>query len=113
MARMAAFELPDSWSRLLQDPADGEDGVPIPRGDGYAEQFVDLAQVGDGFHVAAVFGEEEAVLRGDHAHEPWTAGRQRTGNGRETGAGLGEDAYEADDIRAGWCGCEPMVRFQA
>jgi hypothetical protein len=97
----------------FEDAEDGQDSIPVAGGDGDAEEFIDLAQVGDGFHVAAVFTEEERVFGGDDAHEPWTGGGQRAWDGREVGARLGEDAYEADDVWAGLGGGKRIVVFHA
>jgi hypothetical protein len=61
---------------IFQDPHDGDDGVPVSCCCRDAEEFVNLAEIADGFHVAAIDSEDELAVGADHTHEPLSAGRK-------------------------------------
>ena len=57
-------------TRVLQNAHDGGDCVPVARCCGGAVELVDLAEVADGFHMAAVHAEDELAFAGQYTHEP-------------------------------------------
>src|SRR5215472_10827983 len=44
---------------FFQNSHDSGDGVPISRSCGHAEQFVNLAEIADGFHLAAIHSQHK------------------------------------------------------
>jgi hypothetical protein len=54
----------------LQDSQGGSDRVPVPCRGGRAVEFVDLAKVADGLHVAPVHTKHELAFRRHHPHQP-------------------------------------------
>ena len=100
-------------SFVFQNPHDGHDGVPVSRRRGHAEQFVELAQVADRFHVPAVHSEDESLLRCDDAQEPFAVARKADGQRSLNAAGFGEDAHEANDVGACRLTCKRILQLQA
>src|SRR5262249_4805532 len=84
----------------FQNPHDCKYCVPIPRRRRYTEQFVDLAEIADSFHVTAVHSEDELVFRTDKPHEPLPVWRKCDWKGRPDAAWFRQDAHESNDIRA-------------
>lgn len=93
-------KLPALGATVFQDLHDCLDGVPIPGGDFGAEEFVYAAEVGDGFHVAAVFATNEASAVAEESDEPLVLWRECDGHGGPKTAGGGQYGDEADDARA-------------
>ena len=46
------------------------DRIPIARGSGHAQLFLNLAEVADRFHLATIHTEDESVFNGDDLQQP-------------------------------------------
>src|SRR5439155_25913663 len=97
----------------FQDSHDRNDCVPAPCRRRRTEQFVDLAETADCFHVTTVHSEHESILRCHNSHEPLAAGRNSDWNGSRDAAGFRKDAHESNDIRAFGLGSKRVFDLHA
>src|SRR5690348_9078181 len=61
----------------FQNPYNRNNRVPIPGRRRATEEFIQLAQIADGFHVPAIHSEDELLIRSDNPHQPFPLARQR------------------------------------
>jgi hypothetical protein len=97
----------------FQNPHDRTDCVPISCRGRHAEQFVDLAEIADRFHVTTVHSEDESAFRSDESHEPLATCRKRDWNGGPETAGFRQDADESNHVRACGLRCKRILHLQA
>ena len=103
-----------SWlSLVLQDPHDRNYCVPIPCRRRNAVKLIDFTKIGDRLHVATVYSKHELPFRFDHAHQPFPFRGILDRKRRPNATGFGQDAYESNNIRAGWLGSKRIFRLQA
>jgi hypothetical protein len=67
--RESAFAALPQVAVDLQDSQDGSDRVPVPCRGGRAVEFVDLAEVADGLHVAPVHAKHELAFGRHQPHQ--------------------------------------------
>lgn len=74
--------------------------VPIARRRWSAEQFIQLAEVANRFHLPAVRSKNKTALRRDNPHEPLTAWRNADGTPNPASVCFRENADESNHVRS-------------
>ncbi len=96
-----------------QNPHDRHDRVPIPRRRRHTEQFVDLPEVADRFHVTTVHTEDKSISHCEDSQKPLPVAWKCDRYGRPNAAILGQDAHESNNVRSYRLGPERILRLQA
>src|SRR5204863_7285967 len=76
--------------------------IPITVCRGNAEQLLELAQVTDRFHFAAVNAKDETALNRDDLSEPVGGGGQAKWKRRRLAERFVHHVHESREVRAGW-----------
>jgi len=95
-----------------QNPHDRNHRVPIPSRRWHAIQFVDLAEIADRFHVAAVHSEHKLPFARSHPHQPLSFGGKRDWERRPDTPGFRQDAHEPGNIRRWWLASKRVLLLQ-
>src|SRR6476646_9862553 len=90
------------FSPLALDDADDRlDRAPTACRHRRADEFVDLAEIADRLHVAAILAEEEGMVHREDPDEPLSALRQLKRQRSVAPARFGQHADESDDVTTG------------
>jgi len=97
---------------VLQNPNDRKDRVPIARRRRCTEQFVQLAEVANRLHVAAIQSKDKSAPKRENSNVPLPAGRNCHWKLNSAVVGFRQDANEADNVRARGPSFERIVHLQ-
>src|SRR5580692_5814008 len=99
MAVTCLLRIRASARATLQNSHDRSYRVPVSGRSWHAIQFVDLAKIADGLHVATVHSENKLPRGRNHPHQPLSVGGKRDGKRRPDALGFRKDTHEPDNIR--------------
>src|SRR5580698_9727128 len=96
----------------FQNPYHRKYRVPTPRCRRRAKQPVDLAEIADRFHVAAVHPIDETILRANDSYKPVPAFGKSHGKGNFAMPGFRQYAYKLNNICGRCLNSERIVHLQ-
>jgi hypothetical protein len=97
----------------LENADDRFDRAPTARRHRRTDEFVDLAEVADRFHVAAILAEEEGMVHREDPYEPLSVSRQLKRRRSPAPARLGQHADESNDVTPRRSGSERSIGMSA
>src|ERR1700690_2555603 len=97
----------------FQNPQHREYCVPTARCRRRPKEPVDLAEIANCFHAAAVHPIHETVLRANDSHKPLPTFGKSNRKRNSAASSLRQDAYKLNNICARWLSSKRIVHFQS